>query len=70
MPLYEYECSKCGHQTTQLVRMKDRDAVRFCLQPMVNSMGDGDTWEEPCYGQFFAIMSVPGFRADHTLIDP
>jgi len=30
MPLYEYQCQKCGHSFEELRRMNDADEVREC----------------------------------------
>ncbi len=30
MPIYEYQCRKCGHNFEELRRMSDADEVRAC----------------------------------------
>jgi putative FmdB family regulatory protein len=58
MPLYEYKCDTCGTVVEQLRRAADRPTLRECSEC-------GGDWCEP--GLLWPIMSVPGYRMDHTV---
>jgi hypothetical protein len=65
MPLYEYECVRCAHREEHL-RPRSEDLLRFpCLMPSQEE----DSPFGFCGGSMVRIMSKPGYRRDHTVLE-
>jgi putative FmdB family regulatory protein len=51
MPLYPYQCDKCGHETEVVRKVEDRDKRFTCGQP---------NGKELCMGTYKKIVALTG----------